>query len=407
MENVKYRPKSTKNVLAVATMSHMTQHLYMGASVLYPSIMASLQLSYSEIGLAVSVGSILAGFLQLMMSILSRYVPRRIILGFGNLLYAAAEYGTGLSRNFIQLFSANLLGGIGQAVQHPIGVSIVSDKYRQGSVGGALGLFYGVAYVGNIVGPIVLAVLATAFGWRSSLYLFALAPAFIGVYLMMHLRGEWSAGKTFKQVSLRKDVSSAIHVKSAVAVILSQSLFAGGTGMGALVIYTPLFLANQIHLSTLDVGAFFSIMMLGGVIGPLLIGRYSDRVGHLEGAIVCTVAAALLVYLLPLHAVSSSSMVLHLFLLGISGFPATSLLQAHLSKVAAPSERDILLGLFFTIGYGFSSVWSAVMGIVIQTYGSFRPAYVLMAALALIGTLPLFYTKLTRGRRATLGLSAR
>jgi FSR family fosmidomycin resistance protein-like MFS transporter len=393
MEAVQDRTKSTGRVLAVATMSHMTQHLYMGVSVLYPSIMTSLQLNYYELGLAVSVGAILAGILQLMMSILSRYAPRRVILGFGNLLFSAAEFGTGLSRNFIQLFSANLFGGVGQAVQHPIGVSIVSDKYRQGSVGGALGLFYGVAYVGNIVGPLVLAALATAFGWRSSLYLFAIVPALIGVYLMVHLRGEWSAGKTVGQVSLRRDVLSVIHVKGAVAVIASQSLLAGGTGMGALVIYTPLFLANQIHLPTINVGTFFSVMMLGGVIGPLLIGRYSDKTGHLEAAIVCTLAASLLGYMLPLHTVSSPSMVAHLFLLGISGFPATSLLQAHLSKVARPSQRDILLGLFFTIGYGFSSVWTAVMGFVIEMYGSFKAGYELMAILALMGILPLVYKK--------------
>jgi MFS family permease len=396
MENVEVVEKSTRNVLAMATLSHMTQHLYMGVSVLYPSIMAALQLNYAELGLAVSVGAILAGVLQLLMSILSRYAPRRIILGFGNILYSISEFGTGLSQNFYHLFSANLIGGVGQAVQHPIGVSILSDKFRKASVGGALGTFYGVAYLGNIIGPIFLAALATTIGWRNSLFLFAIAPALIGIYLIIYLRGEWSAGKTFKQVSLRKDLLLSIHVKGAIPVIMSQSLLAGGTGMGALVIYTPLFLANQIHLSTLDVGIVFSIMMLGGVIGPMVIGKYSDKIGYIKAAIVCSLAASLLVYLLPRHIVSSPLMIFHLFLLGILGFPATSLLQAHLSTVAKASERDILLGLFFTIGYGLASVWSVVMGFVIQIYGSFKPAYEFMAFLVLIGTFPMIYVKLQR-----------
>jgi FSR family fosmidomycin resistance protein-like MFS transporter len=391
MEDLQGTTRSAGKVLAAATISHMTQHLYMGVSVLYPNIMTSLQLSYAELGFAVSVGSILAGVLQLMISVLSRYTPRRIILGFGNLLYSAAEFGTGLSWDFIQLFSANLFGGVGQAVQHPVGVSILSDKYRLGNVGGALGLFYGIAYMGNIIGPIILAALATTLGWRQSLYLFAIAPAIIGTYLIVYLRGEWSAGKIAKQVSLRKDLSSCIRVKGAVAVITSQSLLAGGTGMGALVIYTPLFLANQIHLSTLEVGLVFSIMMLGGVIGPLLIGKYSARIGYLKAAMLCTLVSALLVYALPLHTVSSPTMILHLFILGILGFPATSLLQAHLSTIAEPSRRDILLGLFFTIGYGLSAIWSAVMGLVIEAYGSFKPAYEFMGILAFLGVLPLLY----------------
>jgi len=394
MANAKVAEKSAKKVLAMATLSHMTQHLYMGVSVLYPSIMVSLQLSYSELGVAVSVGAILAGILQLLMSILSRYAPRRVILGFGNILYSISEFGTGLSQNFYHLFSANLIGGVGQAVQHPIGVSILSDKFRKASVGGALGTFYGVAYLGNIIGPLFLAALATAIGWRNSLFLFAIVPALIGMYLIIYLRGEWSAGKTLKQVSLRKDLLSSIHVKDAVPVIMAQSLLAGGSGMGALVIYTPLFLANQIHLSTLHVGTIFSIMMLGGVIGPMVIGRYSDKIGYLKAAIICSLIASLLVYLLPRHTISSPIMILHLFLLGILGFPATSLLQAHLSTVAKASQRDIVLGLFFTIGYGLAAVWSVVMGFIIQIYGSFKPAYEFMAFLVLLGTLPMIYVKL-------------
>jgi FSR family fosmidomycin resistance protein-like MFS transporter len=401
MANAKVAEKSARKVLAMATLSHMTQHLYMGVSVLYPSIMASLQLNYAELGLAVSVGAILAGILQLLMSILSRYAPRRIILGFGNILYSISEFGTGLSQNFYQLFSANLIGGVGQAVQHPIGVSILSDKFRKASVGGALGTFYGVAYLGNIIGPIFLAALATTIGWRNSLFLFAIVPALIGIYLIIYLRGEWSAGKTFKHVSLRKDLLSSIHVKDAVPVIMAQSLLAGGTGMGALVIYTPLFLANQIHLSTLHVGTIFSIMMLGGVIGPMVIGKYSDKIGYMKAAIICSLAASLLVYLLPRHIISSPLMILHLFLLGILGFPATSLLQAHLSTVAKASQRDILLGLFFTIGYGLAAVWSVVMGFIIQIYGSFKPAYEFMAFLVLLGALPMIYVKLQQRHTKT------
>jgi len=223
LENTKVAEKSARKVLAMATLSHMTQHLYMGVSVLYPSIMVALQLSYSELGVAVSVGAILAGVLQLLMSILSRYVPRRVILGFGNILYSISELGTGLSQNFYHLFSVNLIGGVGQAVQHPIGVSILSDKFRKASVGGALGTFYGVGYLGNIIGPLFLAALATAIGWRNSLFLFAIVPALIGVYLIIYLRGEWSAGKTLKQVSLRKDLLSSIHEKDAVPVIMAQS----------------------------------------------------------------------------------------------------------------------------------------------------------------------------------------
>jgi hypothetical protein len=55
--------------------------------------------------------------------------------------------------------------------------------------------------------------------------------------------------------------------------------------------------------------------------------------------------------------------------------------------------KRALLGLFFTIVYGLSSVWIAVMGFVIEMCGSFKPDYELMAILALMGILAPIYTK--------------
>ena len=379
--------RSTKSVLAALTISHMTQHLYVGISVLYPSIMIALHLSYGELGLAVGVGSVLAGLLQLGPSLMCRYVSRRVLLGLGNLLYSVAEFGIGISRSFYQLFFANLIGGIGQAMQHPIAVSIISDKYRHGSVGTALGLHYGIAYLGNVIGPFVLAVLSSALGWRFSLYIFGIVPAFTGILLMVHLKSEKTAGKTPKQVSLSRGVHSSLRVKGAIVVIAAQSFLAGGTGMGGLVTYTPLFLTNQIHLTIVDVGIVFSVMMMGGVLGPLVVGRYSDRIGHLRAAIGCSLVASVSTFFLTLHTVNSLLLVIHLFVLGVSSFAITSLLQAYLSSVTKSLERDLLLGLFFTIGYGLSSIWSVVIGFVIDLYGSFRPAFQLMAILALVGAL--------------------
>ena len=51
--------KSARNVLLVSTFSHFTQHLYVGIAILYPRIMEALNISYTELGLAVGLSSIL------------------------------------------------------------------------------------------------------------------------------------------------------------------------------------------------------------------------------------------------------------------------------------------------------------------------------------------------------------
>jgi len=78
----------------------------------------------------------------------------------------------------------------------------------------------------------------------------------------------------------------------------------------------------------------------------------------------------------------------HLFLLGMTTFSIGSLLQAHITIVSTPSQREALLGLFFTFGFGISSVWSALLGGLIEIY-SFNAAWIGMSSLGVIAFLML------------------
>jgi hypothetical protein len=72
-------------------------------------------------------------------------------------------------------------------------------------------------------------------------------------------------------------------------------------------------------------------------------------------------------------------LILQLFLIVATGFTSSSLLQAHLVSISTPSQRDILLGLYFTIGFGMSSIWTTLTGIIIDTYG-FDSGWILRTA---------------------------
>jgi hypothetical protein len=78
----------------------------------------------------------------------------------------------------------------------------------------------------------------------------------------------------------------------------------------------------------------------------------------------------------------------HLFFLGVTTFSIGSLLQAHITIVSTPSQREALLGLFFTFGFGISSVWSALLGGLIDIY-SFNAAWIGMSSLGVIALLML------------------
>jgi cyanate permease len=58
-----------------------------------------------------------------------------------------------------------------------------------------------------------------------------------------------------------------------------------------------------------------------------------------------------------------------------------------LASISTPQQRDILLGFFFTIGFGISALWTTYTGFLIDTYGSFTPAWILKAALGTVAFL--------------------
>jgi MFS family permease len=60
------------------------------------------------------------------------------------------------------------------------------------------------------------------------------------------------------------------------------------------------------------------------------------------------------------------------------------LLQAHLATILSPRQRDVVMGLYFTLGFGVNSIWNAVTGFLIDVYGSFTPAWVFRSILGAI-----------------------
>ncbi len=382
--------KSAAGILAILTVSHLAQHLYVGVSVLYPEMKAELALSYWEMGIVAGISSVASGFLQICFSIAGRYYPRRILLGLGNVLYSVSTLGMGLARSFGALVVSNLFGGIGSASQHPLGVSMLSESFSK-SVARALGIFYGLGYLGNVVSPLFLTGIALVWGgWRNALLAMTIVPATIGLSLIFYLRGESVGGKSVVEKgngSLAGDLRSSLRNRSALAVIAAQAFAIGGTGQGALVTYTPLFLKNGLGLDAFVTSVVYSIAMGGGIVGTVVLGRYADRIGHLRGAILCTGLSALAVFFLTAYGVFQVFLAVHLFVIGLLSFPIFSLMQAHLVSTARPSEKDLLMGLFLTLGFGFSALWSAMLGVLIDMYGSFAPVWLVMTVLNVTAVL--------------------
>ncbi|MCJ7574399.1 hypothetical protein MUO93_09080 [Candidatus Bathyarchaeota archaeon] len=73
-------------------------------------------------------------------------------------------------------------------------------------------------------------------------------------------------------------------------------------------------------------------------------------------------------------------------------FSMSSILQAYLARSTGPSERDILLDLFFTFGFGVSSLWSTLFGALINS--SFSAVWLTMIGAGIAALLCLLYASI-------------
>jgi len=380
------RTVSAKRVLAVTTLSHMMQHIFVGMSVLYPTIVSELKMNYTEFGLAIAVSSMVGGLLQLAPSVLSRRFARHVILGVGNILLSIGTFLTSISRNIIDFLVSRVVSNVGTTPTHPMGTAILSTKFDQRKIGWALGMFYGLAYIGNIVGPIFITLFAILFGWRNSLLIFSTPSLLVGVTLILLLNEDKRATVNSANSSLKADILNVLKTEGVLSILFAQVFIAAAIDIVVITTYTPIYLAKWLSLDEVNRSIFYTIELGGGVLGPILLGRVGARKGYVKTIIFSTTVAVSSVVLLSIHSSASLLLGLHLFVVGFFCFSFTSLIQSYLVSVIERSSRDLAVGIYFTLLFSIVSLWTAVIGYVIDHY-SFLHAFTLMGVLGAMGIL--------------------
>ncbi|MCJ7574776.1 MFS transporter, partial [Candidatus Bathyarchaeota archaeon] len=355
---------SERRVVSTLTASHLVQHLFSGASILYQSIREELGLSYTQLGAMIGLANILGGLLQMVYSVAGRKVSRRLLLSSSNFFMSLGCLLTGTANRFDAVITGNAVAGVGQAGTHPVSSSILSSKFEEKGIGSALSIFYGLGFVGNIISPILLSSIAAAAGWRSAYHLLAFLFLLTGILIFLGLRGEPAGEKEISKGSGRRlidDVKSALKVKGAIPILLAQAFISGGTGMGVMTTWVPIYLRDAskgLGLSVFDAGVISSVATIGGVLGTIYLGKIADRRGYLKTASLSLLTTTATIFLLTLYRGFNLILIPHLFILSMTTFSMSSILQAQLARSSGPGERDILLGLYFTFGFGVSSLWS-------------------------------------------------
>jgi FSR family fosmidomycin resistance protein-like MFS transporter len=394
----------TSAVVTLVSVAHAFSHAY-GAllPLIVPFFLTDLQLTYTQLGLIFSLSNLVWSPLQLGFGVLGRYCSRKLILGIGHLCQGASIIGTSLVQGFGDLLTWRIIGRIADAPQHPIGNALISQGFRADRRGLALAINAAGSNLGTVAVPLIGGFLIATLGWRSTLMLFGLPGMLIGILLLTLLeehRGDHHQGQ--QAAKLGTEVWALLKHRDAVLLLTSHVLGAGGRGLGVATIYVPLYLSQTLQVHEVQLGILLTIMMAGSVIGPLIAGPLSDRIGRKpvllgDYAVACLCFGGLLT-------VSGSSWTLPalLTITGIAVYSEGALMQTALADVADKTSMEMLFGLYFTVGSAIGAPWAFLIGALVDGYG-FTAAFMAMAASQVLAALVLIPVRLRQTFRAAPG----
>jgi FSR family fosmidomycin resistance protein-like MFS transporter len=385
--------RRTRNIVWPVILLHMLNHVISGAMpVLYPDIVTEFGLSYSQLGLLRSAVTFAAGFPQLFVGSLRRWVSGRVLIGVGNIINAVMNVTAALSRGFLQFVGLTVLGGIGSSTQHPVGASIVSAMSDASLKGRMLGLNQSISSLAFSLTPLIAAFLLTQLGWRSTLSLLSVPALLLAVVLLILIQGtplvearstEALSWSTLKAVLAKRNVLAISMLRSAMAFRMGVRTF------------LPLYFIDILGVSPEISSLLYAILLFGGVVGPFFWGSLSDT-WHRKPLIIGIMVASSLSYFALNVVTALVPLACLLFLIGF--LVQTVIVQSVLSDSVEPQQLDQVFGLYFTIGFTIASFSSILFGYIVEFHG-FNWGFSYIAAVTGISLLPAIFIQDLRSAR--------
>jgi predicted MFS family arabinose efflux permease len=382
-------------VLQLSNVSHAVNHFQnQMMAMLYPSIMAALGMSYTEVGTLSAARSVVTSLSQGSFGFLTPFASRCKILGASNFIMALGTFLSGLATGYPMMVFARCVAALGSSAQHPVGYSILAS-YFPASRGAAIAVNTTAGSVGTLVATPVATVLLLLMGWREIFYVVGFASVLMGgVYFLFRDYGaptRTGSGKARLAQGWRS-YRRVLANRNMLIVALVFMIGAAGSEAGINQTYIAPHLSNDFGYSTVLVGVMLFAVSLGGLGGPLFFGWLSDRVSRtlvLQGSLALSAVATLWVaWLGPGEALMFVSLVVYSAVTSSRG----TLTQAIVADIASDEDRDAAFSLYSLLGFVAQPFWLLVTGLLMDTAG-FSVAVSRVSVSYVLGMLLLLFVK--------------
>jgi SHS family lactate transporter-like MFS transporter len=278
---------------------------------------------------------------------------RRPTLMIDIIAYSIFELGSAFAPSLGTFLVMRALFGIAMGGEWGVGAALTFETLPKEGRGFFSGLLQEGYVVGYLMAALVYATLFPYVGWRGMFVIGAL-PAFLVIYIRTKVEESpaWQKGRSQRKAerNLGRDILTFLGSFVVLAILMfAFNSFSHGTQD----LY-PTFLQKNHQFTPKTVGFIAIVYNIGALLGGIIFGTWSEKVGRRKAIIV---AALLAIPCIPLWAYAHGVVTLAIggFLMQFMVQGAWGVVPAHLNELSPPAVRGTFPGLAYQLGNFLSS----------------------------------------------------
>jgi MFS family permease len=383
--------------MGLVGLAHLLSHFYQIAlGPLFPLLRAEFDVSYTALGLILTLMYAISGACQAFVGILvDRYGADRLML-FGIITMASAVLLMGLAPSYWVLLVLAALAALGNSVFHPADLSILSAKVSPERLGRGFAIHAFGGTCGYFLSPVLIFYgIASFAGWRAGLIaagaLGLLAAAVIYRYRDV-LRMPASTGAQDGAVTSGLVFYRGLATNAPLMAAFFYFALVASAGVGVQIFSSPALVelyATPIYLAAAGLTAYLGASALGTLLG----GELADRVRH--HALIAGSGLACGAFFMGVVAVFTLSIPAIVALMALAGFSVglTNPSRDILIRAAAPRGATGKVFGFVYSGLDFGSAMAPLLFGYLLDGGQSRLVFAAIAVLYLLAVATMLQLK--------------